>query len=207
MWNSTEQNGIIRILINISHFSCNCRNHRKLPKTLPMTFLLVLICLASILMKLLQVFLTCCYCCSAAFIVESGILLWMLQQLTNHTSFWIGTFYTLLIEGILVLSIRVGRIEILIWNPRFLGDIWSARNSKTFELFLSVRPSVRSNHDCVRTQRACISHRPVGIENGLYRPTGSGNSHINQTCIPGSWAYGKSDTHQIWYSGLDANSK
>ena len=30
----------------------------------------------------------------------------------------------------------MGRIEILIWDPRFLGDIWSARNSETFELFV-----------------------------------------------------------------------
>ena len=52
------------------------------------------------------------------------------------------SFYTLLIEGILVLSIGVQRIEILICDPRFLADIWSARNSKTFELCLSVRPSV-----------------------------------------------------------------
>ena len=48
-------------------------------------------------------------------------------------------FYTLLIEGILVLSVRVGRIEILIWDPMFLGDIWSAQ---TFELCLSIRPFV-----------------------------------------------------------------
>ena len=38
-----------------------------------------------------------------------------------------------------------------------------------------------------------ISHRPVGIENGLYRSVGSGTSHINQTGIPESWAHGKSD--------------
>ena len=51
--------------------------------------------------------------------------------------------YTLLIEGILVLSIRLQHIEIMIWDPMFLRDIWSAQNSKTFELCLSVRPSVR----------------------------------------------------------------
>ena len=64
--------------------------------------------------------------------------------------------------NILVLSIRVGRTKILIWDPRFLAYIWSAQNSKTFELCPSVFPfvrpfvrlSVRSNHDCVRTQRA-----------------------------------------------------
>ena len=52
-------------------------------------------------------------------------------------------FYTLLIDCILILSMRLGRIEILIWDPSFLGDIWSARNSKTFEISLSVRQSVR----------------------------------------------------------------
>ena len=35
--------------------------------------------------------------------------------------------------------------------------------------------------------------------NGLYRFTGSGNSHINQIGILGSWALGTSDGQQIWY--------
>ena len=78
----------------------------------------------------------------------------------------------------------------------------------------SVRPSIRSNHDCVRTQKAMefklckltyMCHRPVGIENGLYWFTGSGTSHITQTAIPGSWVYGKSDLHQISYLGLHTN--
>ena len=110
-------------------------------------------------------------------------------------------FYTLLIEGILVLSIRVGRIEILIWGPRFLGDIWSAWNSKTFELCLSVRPSVHSNPYRATNFKLCkqvsISHRPFGMENRLHRSTGYGTSHINQTRIPASWARGKSNSHQI----------
>ena len=51
---------------------------------------------------------------------------------------------------------------------------------------------VRSNLDYVRTQKttdfklckyASISHKPVGIENGLYRFTASGTSHINQIGI------------------------
>ena len=80
------------------------------------------------------------------------------------------------------------------------------RNSKTFEHCLSFRPSVCGKHDCVRTQRATdlkictyasITHTLVGIENGIYRSTGSGTSHINQAGIPGSWAHGKSDLHQI----------
>ena len=56
--------------------------------------------------------------------------------------------------------------------------------------YLSVCPSIRSNHDCVRSQRAMNS---VCIENELYRSTGSGTSHINQTGILRSWAHGKSD--------------
>ena len=44
-------------------------------------------------------------------------------------------------EGTLVLSIRMLHLEILVWDPGLLGDIWLARNSKTFELCLSVRPS------------------------------------------------------------------
>ena len=73
---------------------------------------------------------------------------------------------------------------------------------------LSVLPSVRGNHDCVRTQSATnlkwasMSHSPVGIEIGLYRSTESGTSHINQTGIPGSWAHGRSDSRQIRYLGL-----
>ena len=54
----------------------------------------------------------------------------------------------------------------------FLGDIGSAQNSKTFELYLSVRPSVCPSvhvsfcgkHDCVRTQIATdlkIAHRLI----------------------------------------------
>ena len=114
-------------------------------------------------------------------------------KLLNAKSIFFISFYTLLIKGILVLSIRVGRIEILIWDPKFLGNIWSARNSNTFELCLSVRPSVhpsvRSNHDYVRTQsdtnfrlciQASINDGPVRFENALYRLTGSGTSHINQ---------------------------
>ena len=31
----------------------------------------------------------------------------------------------------------------MIWDPMFLRDIWSAQTSKTFELCLSLRPSVR----------------------------------------------------------------
>ena len=59
---------------------------------------------------------------------------------------------------------------IMIWDPMFLGDIWSAQNSKTFELCLSVRPSVRMSvcgkHDCVRTQRAT----DLKIHIGFYYP-------------------------------------
>ena len=78
------------------------------------------------------------------------------------------------------------------------------QNSNTFELCLSVRPSVRSNHDCVRTQRAkdfklC---KRASIENGLYRFTGAGISHINQTGILGSWVHGTSGSHKILYLGL-----
>ena len=71
----------------------------------------------------------------------------------------------------------------------FLGAIGSAQNSKTFELCLYVRPSVRPSvcgkYDCVRTQRATdlkasITHTLVGKENGLYRSTGCGTSHISQ---------------------------
>ena len=58
---------------------------------------------------------------------------------------------------------------------------------------MSVRPSVRvsacGKHDCVRTERArdlkictyaSTTHTLVGIENGLYRSTGSGAAHISQ---------------------------
>ena len=68
----------------------------------------------------------------------------------------------------------------------------------------SACPSVRSKNDCTRTLRATYfklckqaSIRPIGIENGLYRSTASGASHINQTGILWSWAYEKFDWHQI----------
>ena len=75
-------------------------------------------------------------------------------------------------------------------------------------LDLTVGPTDKLNRffadqDCVRTQGATgfkyayVSHKPVGIENGLYWPTGYGNSHINQTGIVGSWAQGKSHSHKI----------
>ena len=74
------------------------------------------------------------------------------------------------------------------------------------------RPSVYGKHDCVRTQKAtdlkiCTLAIPtlVGIENGLYRSTGSGTSHIGQIGTShisqigtlGSWAHRTSDSHQI----------
>ena len=108
------------------------------------------------------------------------------------------TFYTLLIEGILVLSIRVGRIEILIWDPRFLGNIWSARNSKTFEVYLSVRPSVVITIASERKELPTLNFAnrigkwAITVHRIWYLWY-----HINQTGIPGSWAHRKSDSHQL----------
>ena len=47
----------------------------------------------------------------------------------------------------------------------------AAQNSMTFELCLSVRPSVRGKQDCIRKQRATdfkifITHTLVGIDIG-----------------------------------------
>ena len=88
--------------------------------------------------------------------------------------------------------IRVLHLELLFGDPRF--------DQREILKHLSyVCPSVRSNHDFVRTQRgmdfklckkASTSHR-------LYRSAGSGTCHINQTGIPGSWAHAKSDSQQI----------
>ena len=76
-------------------------------------------------------------------------------------------FYTLLIEGILVLAIRVQHLEILIEDPRFSGDIWSARNSKTFELSLSVREAHEViNNDCVF--RDLVIERPLWKDLKVY---------------------------------------
>ena len=47
----------------------------------------------------------------------------------------------------------------------------------------------------------------VILTNGLYHCTLSGTSHINYSGIPGSWAHGKSASHQIRYVGLYTNSK
>ena len=85
----------------------------------------------------------------------------------------------------------------------------------------SVRPSVCGKHDCVRTQRATdtlgsITHTLVGIENGLYRSTGSGTSHINPIGILGSWTllysnfkyhYQKfcSSVQRVWYLPYKSN--
>ena len=100
----------------------------------------------------------------------------------------------------------------IIWEPRFLGDIWSPRYSKTFELCISVRPSVRpsvvitiaSERKELRTSNL-VNRLLLAI--GRYwkwdiSAAGSGSSHINQKGIPGSWPHGKSDSHQIWYLGL-----
>ena len=81
-----------------------------------------------------------------AMFTQEGLEFRLIQHKKLRSCFYwfvyLFIYYTLLIEGILVLSIRVRRIEIFIWDPRFLGDIWSVRNSKAFELCLSVRPSV-----------------------------------------------------------------
>ena len=89
----------------------------------------------------------------------------------------------------------------LIWNFKFLEHIWKARSSKTFELSLSVSPSGRQSvrpsvvitiASARKELRTSFIHWPVGIENGLYRSTGSCSS---QTVIPGSWAHEKSNSH------------
>ena len=114
-----------------------------------------------------------------------------IQQFRSFKKFrFPNSCYTLLIEGILVLSIRVGCLKILIWDNRwFLGGIWLARNSKTFELCLSVHPSEGPSANSYELQTLQI---------GFNKPYAN-TSNINQTGIPGSWAHGKSDSHQIWY--------
>ena len=69
-------------------------------------------------------------------------------------------FYTFLIEGILVLSIRLQDLEIMIWDPMFLGDIWSPQRHLS-QVCLSVRPSVvntiASEHKEIQTWK--FAHR------------------------------------------------
>ena len=76
-------------------------------------------------------------------------------------------------------------LEIIIWDPMFLGDICSAQNSTTFELCLSISSVVIT----------------------IYRSKGSNTSHINHIGILGSWPHGISHSYQIWYLGLHTNSK
>ena len=93
----------------------------------------------------------------------------------------------------------------------FLGDIWSAQNSKTFELCLSVRPSVRHMDTWTQGHMGPPIHTTCDIysciptlnntnKNYPHRYTGSGTSHISQIGILGSWGHGTS-THtkfHIW---------
>ena len=125
---------------------------------------------------------------------------------------------TLFIECILVLSKRVWHLEILIWDPRFLGDFWSARISRTFEPCLCilsfVHPSVVGTIAFERKKlwtsnfadRLILPIRWLLLKMRLCQSIGSGTSHIFQTEILRFWAHGKSDSHQIWYLSLCTNS-
>ena len=70
---------------------------------------------------------------------------------SNEFLIQLTAFHTLLIEAILVLLICVGRIETLGSLETF--DLREILRHLSY-VCLSVRPSVCSTHDCVRTQRA-----------------------------------------------------
>ena len=90
----------------------------------------------------------------------------------------------------------------IVLGPWSLGDIWSARNCKRFELYLSVHPSVVIT---IASERKGLHYSYAGWywkwAISLHR------IHINQTGILGSWAYAISNSHQIWDLGLHINSK
>ena len=57
---------------------------------------------------------------------------------------------------------------------------------------------IRRHFSYVCPSRVITIASERGIETGLYLFTGSGTSHEDQTGIPGSWAHGKCDSHQIF---------
>ena len=116
------------------------------------------------------------------------------EYILNIQEIW--SFYTLLREGILILSMRLLHLEILIWAPLFLGDVWSAQNCKTFKELQTWKFA----------DRLLLPIRWLVLKMGYIGPQ-SGTCHISQIGKLGAWAHGTSDSHEIWYLGLCTNSK